>query len=391
MRARQRLSDSRSITLISDAHSNVKPARTRTATPVAPGRQSRLPLYIAIFCVLVIAYASLQPFSGWIAPDGSSLSFLTVFPHQWTRSDLAFNFLAYVPLGLALSAMWPLSWRFWPRWTASVASALALSILVEALQTWMPTRVASAYDTLANLAGSATGALIGIYVLQTTPLLSLLLRTRDALFVPGPGGDLKILLLVIWLIAQINPGIPLFASTFHPGLDGSLEPAVIAVEMAQTGAALIGIGLFTDLAMRKRWLGGLALIVVISCAIALKTTAAQWFLKPVAWEAWLRPGHTLGLAMGAIVLTVLFWLPRRAKAVFCGVALLTGVLVALLLPDMFTAKAPLSLFSWHYGQLLNLNGLTHTIVLVWPFVATAALLLQFGSDATTKESNESAD
>jgi VanZ family protein len=347
-------------------------------------RRSRLPLYVAMFCVFVIAYASLQPFTGWITPEGSSFSFLGLFARSGGRADIWFNVLAYVPLGIAIAALWPVSWGFAPRLLLSVLCAVALSITVEALQSWLPTRVASTYDLLANAFGAAFGAAIGLRVLQSNAFVNALHRIRDTLFISGAAGDLKILLLLVWLIAQVNPGIALFASTFHPGLDGAFEPAVIAVELTQTAAALIGIGLFTDLAMRKRWLGGLALVIVVASAIALKLSAAQWFLKPMAWEIWLRPGHSLGVAIGAVALTMLFWLPRRAKSIIAGIALLSGVLASVVLPDIFATKAPLSLFNWSYGHLLNLNGLTHTIMLLWPFVATLALLAHFGKQDKDK-------
>ena len=83
------------------------------------------------------------------------------------------------------------------------------------------------------------------------------------------------------------------------------------MELTQTAAALIGIGLFTDLTMRRRWLGGVALVLVIVIAVLMKTAAAQAVLKPVAWDEWLRPGNALGWLAGAFALMLLFWLPRR--------------------------------------------------------------------------------
>jgi VanZ family protein len=343
--------------------------------------RSRLPLFGALFCVFVIVYASLQPFTEWSSDGISPLAFLFDFNKRWLRSDVIFNVLAYVPLGLTLSAALPISLRLRTRWLLSLSAALFLSLLMEMLQSWLPSRHSNINDTIANVFGAALGGLLGVYLLGFTRLLSSIRWLRETLFVAGATGEMKIILLVAWLVAQVNPGIPLFASSFHLGLSAANEPAVIVVELVQTAAALIGIGLFTDLTMRKRWLGGFALIVVIATAIALKTTAAQWFLTPVAWETWLRAGHTLGLAVGALSLTVLFWLPRRAKSIIAGIALLLGILASLLLPDTFVAKAPLSLFNWHYGQLLNLNGLTHTIIMLWPFAATAVLLLRYTSNA----------
>jgi hypothetical protein len=42
--------------------------------------------------------------------------------------------------------------------------------------------------------------------------------------------------------------------------------------------------------------------------------------------------------------------------------------------------APLAQFAWSYGQLLNLNGLTRTVILAWPFVATMLLLTRFAGE-----------
>ncbi len=339
--------------------------------------RSAFPLWIAGVCVAVVVYASLQPFTGWTALAPNTRFFLWQFGQRWTIGDATFNFLAYVPLGFALVAALPQRWRAVRRVSVTLACASLLSLVMEAAQMWLPTRYASVYDTLANGIGALVGVLMALTLLAFTPVVSWVIRVRAALVVPGASGDLQMVLLIVWLLAQTNPAIPLFAATFHPGQQAAFEPAVMVVEFAQTAAALIGIGLFTDLTMRKRWLGGVALVVVITLAVIMKTAAAQAVLKPVAWEEWLRPGHALGLAGGAFALMILFWLPRRAKSVVAGVALLTGVLVTLLLPDFWGAKAPLSIFSWNYGHLLHLNGLTYTIVILWPFLATAVLQWRF--------------
>ncbi len=343
--------------------------------------QSKLLFYVALFCIFVIVYASLQPFTGWAESSAAPFDFLTKFSRHVSRADVIFNTLAYVPLGFSLYAMLPPSYGATKRALWMLTATLALSILVETLQNWLPTRVSSVNDTLANAFGAVLGAAIASRVIAQQNFIAVLRRWRESLFVSGATGDLNILLLAVWLIAQINPGIPLFASTFHPGFITAFDPVIVAVELAQTTAALVGIGLFTDLTMRKRWLGGIALVLVVACAVALKTIAAQWLLTPIAWEAWLRPGHALGVALGAVALLVLFWLPRRLKSIVAGIALLSSVFIPLVLPDLVTVRAPTSLFNWSYGQLLNLNGLTRTIVVLWPFIATAVLFFRFGGDA----------
>lgn len=342
---------------------------------VAP--RSAIALWVVIVCVAVIVYASLQPFTGWNPLPANAKFFLWQFAQRWTIADAIFNVAAYVPLGFALVIALPAHWSRRRYLVVTLLFAFALSFAVETAQMWLPTRYASSYDTVANVAGALGGALLGLLVVASPRLIAALTRLREVAIVAGQSGDLQLVLLVVWLIAQVNPAIPLFGAAFHPGSQAAYEPAVVVVELAQTASALIGIGLFTDLTMRKRWMGGLALVFVLASAIAMKVAVAQAVLKPLAWEDWLRPGHTLGLAAGAFSLMILFWLPRRAKSVLASIALLSGVLIMLLLPDMVAAKAPLSIFSWNYGHLLHLNGLTRTIVIFWPFVATTLLLWRF--------------
>ena len=340
-------------------------------------RHSGLPLWATGVCVAVIIYASLQPFTGWTEPAPGGRFFLFQWNQRWIASDATFNVLAYIPFGFALVMAWPLRWSGVRAIVATLGAALALSLSMETAQIWLPTRYASVFDAIANLFGTLVGAVFGALAISSRRLINAAYSFREKLVVSGESGNVKLVLLLVWLLAQINPAIPLFGATFHPGQKDAFEPAVLVVELVQTASALIGIGLFTDLTMRKRWMGGIALVLVIMLAIVMKTAAAQAVLTPVAWDEWLRPGHTLGLAVGAFALMVLFWLPRAAKSVIAGIALISSVMVTLLLPDFVSAKAPLSIFSWNYGHLLHLNGLTHTIVILWPFLATAVLLWRF--------------
>ena len=345
--------------------------------PSARPPHPSLALWVATVCVGVIVYASLQPFTGWVAPEPPVRYFLWRWGLRWSVADAAFNVAAYVPLGAALVIAWPRRWSLKTKIALAIVVSAMLSLGMETAQMWLPTRYASVRDLLANSVGAFIGTLLGASLIAFKPVTDWASRSRGELIVAGRSGDLKLVLLSVWLLAQINPAIPLFGAAFHPGQQAAFDPAVLIVEFAQTAAALIGIGLFTDLTMRKRWMGGIALVLVIGAAIAMKTAAAQAVLKPLAWDGWLRPGHTLGLAGGAFALMVLFWLPRRAKSVLAGIALLSGVMINLLLPGLMTTQAPLSIFSWNYGHLLHLNGLTQTIVLLWPFVATAVLFWRF--------------
>jgi hypothetical protein len=72
------------------------------------------------------------------------------------------------------------------------------------------------------------------------------------------------------------------------------------------------------------------------------------------------------------------WLPRPAQVSLAAVALLSSLLATLFAPDLVYARAPVGLFIGPYGHLLNFNGLTHTVLLLWPAVASVFLFALAG-------------
>ena len=74
-------------------------------------------------------------------------------------------------------------------------------------------------------------------------------------------------------------------------------------------------------------------------------------------------------------------LPRPVMVAVCAIALLSSIGVPMLAPDLLAAGAPLTFFNWRYGQLLNYNGLTRSILLLWPLLAALWLLALAGRPA----------
>src|SRR6478752_2737539 len=71
----------------------------------------RLAWILAVAYLLVIVYASLQPFQGWRMPPEEILHFLTAaWPRFITLQDVTVNIAAYVPLGLLLSIGFGARW-----------------------------------------------------------------------------------------------------------------------------------------------------------------------------------------------------------------------------------------------------------------------------------------
>src|SRR5918999_1034984 len=67
-------------------------------------RSLHLPWVLAVAYLLVIAYASLQPFRGWWTPPEEIRRFLTApWPRYITLEDVLINIGAYAPLGFLLA------------------------------------------------------------------------------------------------------------------------------------------------------------------------------------------------------------------------------------------------------------------------------------------------
>jgi VanZ family protein len=351
----------------------------------ATAPQSRLPHTLAMVYLLAIAYASLQPFGPWIAPvPGTPFWPFAAWPPRWTRFDLIANIVAYVPLGTFV-ALIPRRAVPLARIGCAVAAGAAMSFAMETMQWFLPARDANLIDLAANTAGSLAGGLVAAAVARSERANRALTSVRRRFFLPGALGDTGIALLALWLIAQSNPGIALFAITYDPAATplaaAGHDLAATLIEAAESALQLLGVGLFVAVLVRERRHVGGAVLALIVAALALKGAAALAIAKPAVWEGWLRPGVSTGVAGGALLLLFAVALPRPAMIALCAVALLSSVGVPLFATDLVGAGAPLTLFTWRYGQLMNFNGLTHTVLLLWPIAASVWLFALAGRPA----------
>lgn len=354
------------------------------------GHRTLLPHALALLYGIAIVFASLQPFAPWIDPaDDVPFWLFAPWPLRWSRFDIIANVIAYVPFGVFV-ALAPR--RATPRARATLAFScgLVLSFALETLQMFLPPRDASLVDLAANAAGALAGGIAGASLVRAERIRRALSAGRNRVFLPGTIGDIGVALLVLWLVAQINPGIPLFAVTFDAGqlpLAGNQpllaaapvpDVALTFIEAAESAFQLLGVGLFLTLLLRERRFIGGAVLLLIGAALLAKGVAAMLVLKPAVWDTWLKPGISFGMAAGLLVLLFAVSLPRPAQVAMCAVALLASLLLPLLAVDLPPARAPLTLFNWRYGHLLTFNGLTQSVLLVWPVAAAAWLFVLSG-------------
>lgn len=350
----------------------------------APGR-TRLPQALALLYGVAIVYVSLEPFTPWLAPPpGTRFFLLAGWPAHWTRYDAALNVAAYAPFGFFV-ALWPRGTAPWVRIVTGAVVGAAVSFAMETLQAYIPPRDSSLSDFAMNSAGALAGGALAAWLAGSPAVREALYRYRARVFLPGHLGDVGIALLALWLVAQMNPGMALFAVTFEtdavPGL-AATAPAQDGVSLLIQAAAsafhLLGIGLFVALLLRRRASAGAAVLLLVGAALVLKGGAGVWLLKSGVWQTWLKPGVLIGTAAGALLLSAAMGMRRAAQVAACAIALLSSLLAPLLVPDTLSARAPLALFDWHYGQLLNYNGVTRSVLLAWPLLAAAWLFALAG-------------
>jgi VanZ family protein len=354
----------------------------------ADAHRTLLPHALAALYGLAIVFASLQPFGDWVEPPSGTPFFLFAgWPTRWPRYDFLLNVIAYAPFGFFVAWL-PARASPLARIALGAIAGAALSFALEWLQMFLPQRVASIADLASNSFGALIGAAIGTALAKSEDFRRAIRRKREQLFLGGHLGDFGLALLLLWVIAQINPGIPLFAVTFDPEPGRilavppvPLESAGLLIEAAESAFQILGVGLFLALLLRERRFIGSAVLILIGAALMLKGLAAALVIKPAAWDTWQRPGVMIGIAAGALFILAAVSLARPVMVAVCGIALLSSVGVPLLAPDLLSARAPLTLFSWRYGQLLNYNGLTRTILLIWPLLAATWLFALAGRPA----------
>jgi VanZ family protein len=339
-------------------------------------RGSPLARILFVLYAALAVYASLYPLEGWRAHGLSAFAYLDApWPRYVTAFDLAANVLGYVPYGfLFVAALYP-ALRAGSAFTAALASAAALSVLLEAAQSYLPTRVATNLDVLCNLAGAALGAALGVAavprLLAEGPLRTLRART----FLPGALGDWGLALLGLWLFSQLNPAALLFATGDLRDLLAAGERAYrpqifVAVEAATAAANLVSVGMLLSvlaLVPARKLFASLVL-----AAIVVKTAAFAIIFKAENVLVWLTPGAQLGLAAGCAGALLLMGMPRTARLATAAVLIMAATVLLNLAPANPYLAASLKL--WQQGHFLNFNGLTRLVSALWAFAALGYLI-----------------
>ena len=273
--------------------------------------------------MLIIVYASLQPFAGWRMPPPEVLAFLTApWPRYITATDIALNVAAYLPLGIMLycAVRPPLAPAI--ACVLAVLLAAALSLALESVQMFLPTRIASNVDLLSNSAGAAVGALV--LTLTNNPFAAM----RGRVVRTGKLGECGLIVITLWVVIQLHPSPLAFGSGNVRDAFGiaprfmHTSQSYLLAEAAVVALAVIAVGLIVTLLVSARRYALRALILTLLATIAAKSIAALAIARAANALQWLTPGVAMGFVAGAAGVALLVWLAPPARAVFaivcCG-------------------------------------------------------------------------
>ena len=336
-------------------------------------------IYLAL-----IVYASLYPFDQWRDQGIFTWEFLSApWPKYWTGFDVTSNVLGYAPLGFlwGLSAM-----RMgWGRNAIllSTCAAAVVSLLMEGIQSYLPSRVPSLADFLLNVLGAWLGASLSSGMEQ----MGLLYRwsqfrrrwfVRDAHF--------ALVLMAVWPLALLFPvAVPLglgqvwerVEDALTLALDGTafeqwipmrsfeLEPLLpgaelLCVVLGFLIPCLLGFGVIRQLGQRVAYL-----VVVLACGLGVSALSAALSYGPSHAWSWLGVPVVWGLVCGCILSLFFVMLSARTCWVFLLLALLVQQSVLNQSPE--SAYFAQTLQTWEQGRFIRFNGLVQWLGWLWPY------------------------
>lgn len=339
----------------------------------------------------LVMYASLYPFFDWRNQGIAPWDFLGApWPRYWTGFDLVSNALGYAPLGFLVCLSALRTGKAAYAVTRASLMAAALSLVMEATQSYLPARVPSYVDLILNIAGAWAGAVVAL-ALERFGAIDRWSRFRSRWFLPDSRGVL--VLLALWPLALLFPApVPLglgqilerleealadlLAETpfldWLPVRDIELQPLVPGAELA---CVMLGglipclLGFCIIRAIPRRILFVVVALLSGICASAL--SAALSYGPEHAWSWLSLPAH-LGLGMAATVALMLCAAPCRV----CGalVLLALGIYLSVINQAPTSTYFEQTLQTWEQGKFIRFHGLAQWLGWIWPYAAMIHLI-----------------
>lgn len=347
---------------------------------------------LSLIYALLVVYASLYPFADWRDQGIGLWTFLSApLPQYWTAFDVWTNVVGYLPFGalLTLSALRSGRARFVV--LAALVCASVLSLCMETMQGFLPSRVPSREDWLLNSAGAGVGAVLAL-TLERLGAIDRWSRFRSRWFASQSRGAM--VLLATWPVALLfPPPIP-----FGPGQIFERLEAEAAQQLADTpfldwlpvrdielqplaqGAELLCVTLgllipcllgFMVIRSVPRRLVFVPILIVTGVATTMLSAGLSW--GPAHVSAWLDAPTQLALGLGTALALLLALVPARVSAALIVLAL--GVYLSLLNQAPASPYFAQTLQSWEQGKFIRFNGLAQWVGWLWPYVTLGYVLL----------------
>lgn len=358
------------------------------------------PLSLAQICLIV--YASLYPFTEWRNQGISPLVFLAApLPKYFTGFDVTANVLGYAPLGFLLTLASLRSGHIKWAMLLAVLGACLLSLALETLQSYLPSRIPSNVDLALNTLGAALGAYTA-WALEKLGALGRWSRFRARWLTPDARGALA--LLVLWPVALLFPAaVPMglgqvferLESALGDALQGTpflvwlpvreieLQPLVplaelVCVALGALIPLLLGYGV-----VRTLWRRAVFAVLTLGAGMAVSGLSAALSYGPEHAWAWLDSPVRAGLMLAAALALVLLPLGRRGAAAFALLAL--AIQLSLLNQAPASAYFAQTLQTWEQGRFIRFHGLAQWLGWLWPYAALIYLVARLsGREEATR-------
>ncbi len=348
---------------------------------------------LALSYVGLIVYASLYPFSDWRDQGVSPWVFLVApWPRYWTGFDIGSNIIGYMPAGffLALTALRTGRGRHAVSRAAVVCGVL--SICMETLQIYLPSRVPSNVDLGTNILGGWLGASLA-YLLERLGTIDRWSRVRARWFVAQARGAL--VLLALWPLALLFPAaLPLglgqvlervestladvLADTpflvWLPVREIEMQPLLPFSEMLCVALGLLIPCLLANCIVRPapRRIVFAVGILLVGVAMTSLTATLTWGPEH-AWD-WLQMPVQVGLALGLVAAVVLSPVKYRVGAALALLAMAAYLWLLNQSPeDPYLMQ---TLQTWEQGRFIRFHGLAQWLGWLWPYAAVVYLVQQ---------------
>lgn len=346
---------------------------------------------LTLVYVALVVYASLYPFDNWRNQGVLPWAYLTQpLPKYWTWFDVTINIAGYAPLGFlgVLTALRTGQGKY--ALLPVTMLIVMLSMFLEGLQSYLPSRVASNVDLWLNGLGGLLGGAVA-WVLEKVGAIDRWSHFRRTWFIPQARGGL--VLLALWPIAVVFPAaVPLGLGQVLERVETALGEALSntpflewlpmrTIELqpllpgAQLLCVLLGVLIPVLLAysiLHATWHRVIFLIAIQFVSVLVSGISAGLSYGPEHAMAWLTRPVQLGLVGAAVTGVLCLFISARS----CIAVLLLALVAQLFMLNLAPASPYFAqtLQTWEQGRFIRFHGVVQWLGWLWPFVAVVYVM-----------------